>query len=165
MTHLLDKLTPRLVHTGDEWEMLRIIRNGCRDGFTHTSTEITQAQQNEYRHKCETNPHVRHYLYYTERGICVGFSRLEWKDGFVYPTYGVAPWARGCGFAWHIVALALLAAGGPLKGDLLVTNDAIKKVDYALGFIDDGPAVQGIQNVTCAWPPPFLFVSQGVNRE
>lgn len=152
------RVIPRLVYHVEEWEMLRVIRNGCRDGFTHTTTEITREQQDAYRQACSTNPHIRHYLYYYD-GICVGFSRLEWRDGFVYPTYGVAPWARGRGFAWDIVKLALLAAGGPLKGDLLMTNEAIKKVDYALGFVKvDVPDENGVQQVQCAWPPPFVVM-------
>lgn len=158
------RLSPRLVVTSDAWELLRLVRNSCREGLTHDTAEITPEAQRRYMDKMMTNPLVRHYLY-TYQNIVVGFSRLEWKEGYIYPTYGVASWARGQGFAWDIVKLALMAAGGPLKGDLLVTNEAIKKVDYALGFWNDGPAVQGIQRVQCPWPPPFIAdVHEGKTR-
>lgn len=153
----LKRLVPHLVHTDEQWEMLRVIRNSCREGLTHDTSEITPEQQAQYRTRIMMNPHVRHYLYMDMDGAYVGFSRLEWRDGFVYPTYGVASWARGRGYAWDIVALTLLAAGGPLHGDLLVTNEAIKKVDYALGWVNIGEPREGVQNVSCAWPPPFLF--------
>ena len=148
------RLEAELVVTDLQWEVLRQIRNSCRQGFTHNQEEVSIEQQREYRNQVD-NRLVRHYLY-RYHGVAIGFSRLEWRDGFIYPTYGVALWARGNGFAWDVVKLALLAAGGPLKGDLLDTNDAIKKVDYTLGFLNDGPPVRGIQKVTCSWPPPFI---------
>ena len=140
-----------------DWDTLRSVRNSCREGLTHTRTEITPEEQALYRQSYSEN--VRHYLYVTTWGWVVGFSRLEWIDGFVYPTYGVASWARGHGFSWEIVKHAMLAAGGPLKGDLLVSNEAIKKVDYALGWRPVGEPHDGIQDVEADWPPAF---AQGV---
>jgi hypothetical protein len=117
--------------------------------------EITQEQQWAYMESVQTNPHIRHYIYHNGEAF-VGFSRLEWKEGYVYPTYGVDPQYRGRGYAWDVVKHTMLAAGGPLKGDLLDSNEAIKKVDYALGWVPVGPVVDGIQQVEAAWPPAFI---------
>lgn len=149
------KLKPVLVTTDAQWELLRLIRNACRDGFTHSTKAITEEQQKEYALKCATNPYLRHYLFYDAENFVVGFSRLEWRDGYVYPTYGVSPQARGKGYAWEVVKHTMLAAGGPLKGDLLDTNEAIKKVDYTLGWRPVGPVVDGVQQVEADWPPTF----------
>lgn len=141
----------------DQWEWLRVIRNDCAKGFTHNQTEITEEQQAEYRGTFSDN--TRHYVYLDEDGSPVAFTRLEWKpDGFVYPSYGVASWARGKGYAWEVVMHAMLAAGGPLRGDLLNDNEAIKKVDFALGWKSRGlpPDENNVLLVEAAWPPEFL---------
>lgn len=139
------------------WEQLRQLRNACAGGFTHARAEITVEQQRGYRETYREN--VRHYLYLTPDGEVAAFSRLEWKeDGYVYPTYGVAPYARGKGYVWEVVKHAMLAAGGPLRGDLLFSNEAIKKVDFALGWRSVGPLPDegGVLAVEADWPPAFL---------
>lgn len=138
----------------DEWEWLRVMRNDCAEGLTHNRNEITEEEQDTYRKSF--NEHTRHYIFLTEEGP-VAFSRLEWRpDGFVYPTVGVASWARGHGYAWEVMKHTLLAAGGPLKGDLLTSNKAIMKVDFTLGWRPLGEPHEGILDVECAWPPTFI---------
>jgi len=138
------------------WDLLRRIRNSCSEGLTHDQRILTPLEQARYRETYSEN--VRHYLYLTSEDWVVAFSRLEWRDGFVYPTYGVASWARGLGFAWDVVKHAMLAAGGPLRGDLIFNNEAIKKVDFALGWRPQGPPpdANGILLVEAAWPPEFV---------
>ena len=142
-------------HSDLQWEQLRVVRNECADGFTHFRDEITPRRQEDYRMKYNEN--VRHYLYLTQSGDVVGFSRLEWRseDGYVYPTYGVSPRFRGQGYAYEIVEHAMYAAGGPLRGDLLLGNEAIMRVDFALGWYPRGTskAVDGVLLVEAAWPP------------
>ena len=70
--------------------------------------ERIEEQQKEYALKCATNPYLRHYLFYDAENFVVGFSRLEWRDGYVYPTYGVSPQARGKGYAWEVVKHTML---------------------------------------------------------
>ena len=138
------------------WEFLRQTRNACADGLTHDRSEITPQQQALYRQTYSEN--VRHYVYTDETDVMVAFSRLEWRDGFVYPTYGIAPRARGKGYAWDVVKHAMLAAGGPLRGDLLFSNEAIKYVDFALGWRPQGPPPDenGVLLVEAEWPPAFV---------
>jgi hypothetical protein len=136
------------------WEMLRRVRNSCASGLTRSQAEVTPEQQKVYRWSYSEN--VRHYLYLDAGDLVVAYSRLEWRDGFMYPSCGVAEWARGMGYAWDVVKHAMLASGGPMRGELLDSNEAIKKVDYALGWRPVGPAQFGAVEVEAAWPPPFV---------
>lgn len=137
------------------WERLRLLRNSCVDGFTHTRREITPEEQEIYVQNFPET--VRHYLYIDEHGVVVAFSRLEHQDdGFIYPTYGVDPAHRGKRYAWQVVKHAMLAAGGPLRGDLFVTNKAIMMVDFTLGWRPVGEPVDGVLSVEAPWPPPFV---------
>lgn len=150
------RLHPLLVHRDAKalWEIMRQIRNACADGFTHRTSQISINEQEQYR--LSFSESVRHYLYLDSNDHAVGFSRLDARtDGFVYPTYGVDPNQRGKGYAWDIVKHAMLAAGGPLKGDLLVSNKAIMHVDFGLGWVPDGPSVNGVLPVRADWPPAF----------
>lgn len=159
------KVIPRLVTTEEEFETLRQIRNDCLSGMTHHRSTITPEQQKVYRELCY-GPYVRNYLYFCPvRKTHVGFSRLQWKDGFVYPTYGVSmrrlsetrsvPDAP-VSYIRDIIQHAMLAAGEPLRGDLFASNEAIKSVDYALGWRPVGLPVNGIQQVEADWPPKFF---------
>lgn len=137
------------------WETLRVIRNECAADLTHFQAEITPAMQELYRRTYHEN--VRHYLYQDPAtGEYVGFARLEYRGGRTYPTYGVRASARGKGYGKTVVQFALMAAGTELAGDLLDVNEKIKKIDYALGWVPVGPVHEGVQDVECAWPPPFL---------
>ncbi len=147
------KTVPRLVVTDADWEMLRIMRNSCRAGLTGNQQEINREQQHIYATRAAINPHLRHYIHSAD-GIDVGWVRLEWKDGFVIPTMGVASWARGKRYSWSIVKQLLLAAGGPLKGVLNVDNYAIVHVDLKLGFVKDGEIENKLMPIKCDWPPP-----------
>jgi hypothetical protein len=138
---------------GYYWDRLRVLRNECALGLTHNRAQITELEQEHYRTTYSEN--VRHYLYMDKDGNFVAFSRLEWRDGYVYPTYGVGAHFRGRGYIWDVVRHAMLAAGGPLKGDLLVDNEAIKVVDYALGWRPFGDPVGLVQSVYAEWPPEF----------
>ena len=137
------------------WDVLRGVRNACAEGMTHHTNWISAEAQEHYRVTYSEN--VRHFLYWDPDGCIAAFSRLEWRDGYVYPTYGVVPSQRGKGYAWEVVKHTMLAAGGPLKGDLLADNEAIKKVDYALGWVPVGEPHDGIQDVEAAWPPQFYL--------
>lgn len=153
------KLIPKvLVRTDVEgFEQMREIRNSCLNGMTHAKGYLTRVEQDRYRSLYPET--VRHYLYFAPEGTePIGFSRLALSsDGkHIVPTYGIAGWARGKGYAWDIVKHTMLAAGLPLKGDLLDSNEAIKRVDYALGWVPVGPVVNGVQAVECPWPPPFI---------
>lgn len=148
------RLVPRGLQYSDDWDALRRVRNECAPMLTHFRGEIDQAAKENYR---TTFPEtVRHYLFEDDERQVVGFARLEWRDGYVYPSYGLAESARGKGYGWHLVKMALLAAGGPLRGDFLVGNDAIERIDLSLGWRKVGQPVDGIQAVECDWPPPFV---------
>ena len=147
------RLTPIAVTTDEDWEMLRIIRNDCRHGFTQDQTEITKEQQFTYQTRALVNPSLRHYLYKFE-GITVGFSRIESGRMTASPTIGVASWARSLGFGREIGAMVLLAAGLPCVGELWLKNERAKKVDFGLGWKEAGPALDGKQPIHCRWPPP-----------
>ena len=137
------------------WEWLRVIRNECADFFTHFKEEITPEMQAKYRRSYHEN--VRHYLYTNEDGAIVGFSRLEYRDGKVYPTYGLRKAMRGQGYGYTLVAMAILAAGTDLAGDWREDNKAVQFIDTALGWRVAGPVDKdGVQPVVCAWPPPFV---------
>lgn len=151
------RLTPQLVtRTGrdDDWEVLRQIRNSCRAGLTQMTDEVSPEMQRRYRRDYDAD-HVRHYLF-LKGSIPVGYGRLEERDGYVYPSCGVAEWHRGKGYGWEVVRLTLLMAGGSMKGELRLSNEVICKIDFALGWKRVGPPVGDIQPVECAWPPPFI---------
>ncbi len=139
-----DTLVPRLVVTTKDWELLRVIRNTCRQGMTHNSSEINEEAQRLYRRSVEQDPRVRHYLYATPEGVTVGFSRLEERDGFIFPTYGVGSWARNLGFGRQIGQHMINVAGGPMKADIYMDNHASLRIFRSLGWVDDGPAVRGL---------------------
>ncbi len=154
-------LIPRFLHRSDThgFEMLRTLRNECRDAMTHAREYITFIEQEKYR---TTYPEtVRHYLY-LEPGEgpwwehVVGFSRLEDRDGFVSFTYGIGPWARGKGYGWDVAKHFLMAAGAHLRGDVLVSNKASQHILYDLGVEPVGEPEGGIQKIACVWPPPFV---------
>lgn len=150
-------LKPRLVQTDREWEILRLIRNSCREGFSHDQREITPDMQASYRQALERNSRtVFHYLYF-DSNVAVGFSRLQPNpSGRVTITFGVALWARGNLYEHQIVPMMMLAAGGPLIGDILLTNEVSRWINKLYGFVET-VIIEDHVRIECEWPPMNLI--------
>ena len=150
-------LKPRLVRTDKEWEILRLIRNSCRESFSHDQREITPEMQKAYRAALVRNERtVLHYLYF-DQDVAVGFSRMyQNSSSQITVTFGVALWARGCHYEHQIVPMMMLAAGGPMIADVLLTNEGSRLINNHYGFIETRKD-HCLSYIECEWPPMQLI--------
>jgi len=134
--------------------------------LTGVRQPVTPGAQEIYRRTY--SEHIRHYLFMDNSSGAlspIGFARIAMRDGFAWPSCGVPSWARGKGYGWEVVKRTLLLAGSDMKGELLLSNKAIQHIDYALGWVNDGPPKGDVQPIKCSWPPPFVKLGQQTQQE
>lgn len=152
------RLNPYPVRLDEDFEVLRQIRNSCREFFTNNTAEITKEQQHHYAFAARTNPDLRHYLYrppYAVGQPAVGFSRIETRGGLAVVTYGLLPEFRGQGLGTHLIYLTWLAAGLPILGEIRKDNERSIRAHRKLGAClmpGDSMSVK----FAVPWPPPPL---------
>ena len=151
------RLKPRLALCLADFEVLRVIRNECREYMTNFQGEITEGQQEAYFHSYDSY-RTRHYIY-SYRGEDVAFSVIRTTDSGTEAivTFGIAEKWRGQGLGWDLCKMALMAAGLPIVGDRFVSNKRVAIIDDTCGYRAIGPPNEdGIEPVECPWPPPFV---------
>jgi glycosyltransferase involved in cell wall biosynthesis len=134
-------------------EALRTIRNECRMELTHYQAEISWAEQQVWAAGLDREENWA-WVYTVKAGDpsdYLGYTYLKRRDGFSWPSYGVAESHRGKGWSKHIVRHAMDACQGPAKGDAFETNKAILHVDREVGWRETGRE-NGLVLLEFPWP-------------
>lgn len=105
------RLTARLIETDLDVEILRQIRNACREGFSFDNSEISPEQQAKWW--ASMRDRFKGWLYYDSGGVYVGYGALRCaEDDLWYSSVAVLPEQAGRGY------------GGA------ITADVIRRVDF-----------------------------------
>lgn len=160
-TTLRWRLWPWFVQGSVLLEALRQVRNECRDYMTGHTAEITPEQQQNWWDHVVDHTNNWFYVFSLEPDASrpqdfIAFAALSYHDGTMWPTYGLRASHRGCGIGREVIQFTLIAAQGPLRGNLLASNEAVKKLDYELGWNPIGEH-DGIIDVEYKWPPKFFL--------
>jgi len=125
-----------IVATGEDWEMLRLLRNSTAEGMTRHQKEISRVEQDYYRKTTKK----RHWIFkvqdvFLARSIVVGWCSIDAKDGYSEFSYGVSPLARGNGYGHHIISF-LQSFGVPLRGEVWDWNEPSRHIMKKAGFVE-----------------------------
>lgn len=127
------------VKTDKEFEILRVLRNECREDLTQMRDEITPEMQQAFQARIEAGEPIRPYIFtHRETKEYVGWNLTRLHDGKVWPSYGIAKAYRGRGMSRLIVQHALDAAMDDTYVESFAHNEAILHVQKSLGFIETG---------------------------
>lgn len=126
-------LTADLIEDDQDVEMLRQIRNACKDGFAHDNTEITpQAQAAWWIVSCGA---VRAWLYWTVEAGVVGYGLLrKTDDGRWWSSVAVLPSHAGHGYGGAITADLVRHSDQPTWGTARLDNPAAMRLHRAVDW-------------------------------
>lgn len=136
-------LIARPVETDEHVEMLRQVRNLCRDGFAHDNREISQAAQTAWW--IVMRGRVKAWLYWSEDGLIgdmVGYGLLrKTDDGRWWNSVAVMPQFTHQGYGGAITADLLTKHDGEVWAEARVDNVPAMRLhrmaDWELlGFVD-----------------------------
>ena len=105
MTHLVFKR----VTTSNEAEMLRVIRNQCKDYMTRNTSEITPEEQLEW-FKTAYKKYELYIAYAVEYGACIvdaGYGLIHLNEKEYMLTGGLVPEYRDKGLGTNLFKLFL----------------------------------------------------------
>lgn len=133
-------------------ELLRNLRNECRNFMTRSTDEISHQQQLNWYKNLNTNKNKLFLLYRVYEGVCfdinaVGYGYIRIEDDHILLSGGLTAKERGKGygqFLFHNLILQSKKIGLPIKLEVLKTNSIAFSVYSKLGFKftgDDGKIV------------------------
>lgn len=110
-------------------EALRLIRNACKDGFSHHNDMITpQAQEAWWS---VSKDHVKAWLY-SNLGHLVGYGLVRQTDnGRWWASVAVLPELSGKGYGGAITADLIRRCEGPVYGQARLDNPAAMRLHRA----------------------------------
>jgi hypothetical protein len=139
------------VQNDDQVEVLRQIRNECRNEMTHARDEISQEQQRTWWNRLDQSAHAAYLYTVGDNRDYVAFSFVAWREGKPYVSYGMRACARGRRLSYDMVQQALWACQGTAYADVWETNGVILKVDFACGYEEVGRH-DGLVDIVHPWP-------------
>jgi len=152
------KLNYVLVRTSAQVEMLRVLRNECREGMTGFTGVVDKGMQKRW---WDGNKHAMRAFLMMDGPSAVGFVVLRpFDEGGLFghdrmtATIGVGQRYRRKGYGREIAQFAVLAAQGPLVGTAY-SNNPVLPLDYEAGWEKTGEH-DGLTELEMKWPPKFL---------
>ena len=126
------------VTTPTEAEMLRVIRNQCKDFMTRTTTEITFEQQQEW-FKTAYKKYELYLVYAVEYGACIvdaGYGLIHLNEGEYLLTGGLVPSYRDKGLGSNLFKFLIDNCNKqlPIRLEVLKTNVRALKTYEKLNF-------------------------------
>lgn len=126
------------VTTANEAEMLRVIRNQCKDFMTRSTDEITPEQQQEW-FKTAFKKYELYIAYAIEHGVCIvdaGYGLIHLNDGEYLLSGGLVPGYRdkGLGSVLFKFLVDNCNKQQPIRLEVLKSNTRAFKVYEKLGF-------------------------------
>lgn len=127
----------RRVIDPDDVELLREIRNSCREYMTHDTHHVTREQQADWWAAAPR----RAYLY---NGVA--FSYVSTRDGKPYITLGMLPEARGQGLGPQIYRhvaelLAPLTVWADVNHSNVPSINAAARAGWKIAYVDGSKVV------------------------
>lgn len=127
------QLNCHMIVTPQDVEMLRVIRNTCRDGFSYDTEEITPEAQKEWWAK--NHDRVRGFLYQKirEGWAVVGYGLLRRDmDGRWYSSVAVLPEHTGKGYGGLITSdIIRMCPDGVVYASARLDNPAARALHHA----------------------------------
>lgn len=126
------------VTTANEAEMLRVIRNQCKDFMTRSTDEITPEQQQEW-FKTAYKKYELYIAYAIEHGVCIvdaGYGLIHLNDGEYLLSGGLVPSYRdkGLGSVLFKFLVDNCNKQQPIRLEVLKTNLRAFKTYEKLNF-------------------------------
>lgn len=127
------------VTTSNEAEMLRVIRNKCRDFMTRNTSEITYEQQQEW-FKTAFKKYELYIAYAIEHGVCIvdaGYGLIHLNDGEYMLSGGLVPEYRDKGLGTNLFKFLVDNCNKqqPIRLEVLKTNTRAFKTYEKLNFV------------------------------
>ena len=134
----MTQLVFKRVTTPTEAEMLRVIRNQCKDFMTRTTTEITFEQQQEW-FKTAYKKYELYLVYAVEYGACIvdaGYGLIHLNEGEYLLTGGLVPSYRDKGLGSNLFKFLIDNCNKqlPIRLEVLKTNVRALKTYEKLNF-------------------------------
>jgi ribosomal protein S18 acetylase RimI-like enzyme len=134
----MTQLVFKRVTTPTEAEMLRVIRNQCKDFMTRTTTEITFEQQQEW-FKTAYKKYELYLVYAVEHGACIvdaGYGLIHLNEGEYLLTGGLVPSYRDKGLGSSLFKFLIDNCNKqlPIRLEVLKTNVRAQKTYEKLNF-------------------------------
>lgn len=138
MTHLVFKR----VTTSNEAEMLRVIRNQCKDYMTRNTSEITPEEQQEW-FKTAYKKYELYIAYAVEYGACIvdaGYGLIHLNEKEYMLTGGLVPEYRDKGLGTNLFKFLIDNCNKqiPIRLEVLKDNLRALKTYERLNFITIG---------------------------
>lgn len=133
-----------------EIEILRNLRNECKDFMTRFTDEITSEQQVKWYNSIDKTKHKIYLLYNITHGVicdCIGYGYIRVEDNFVLLTGGLTKTQRGKGFGSTLFQYLVENSKQfniPIKLEVLKKNIIAFSVYNKIGFRvvkDDGKVI------------------------
>lgn len=123
----------------DDVEVLRLIRNACRDGFAHDNEPISEAAQHAWWIVMQGRVRAWLYVYYGGLYVdtvlppeTVGYGLLrQTDDGRWWASVGVLPDCTGHGFGSAIMADVIRRGDGEVWSSARLDNVPAQKIHRA----------------------------------
>lgn len=97
-------LTVSRVQTWFQAKELLKVRNSCREGMTHNTAEITEAEQWKFWQDELLAPEPRYHAYLFSDGVWgFAYGLLKLDENKVWMTYGMVPEYRGRGWSRNLI--------------------------------------------------------------
>lgn len=114
------------IESSEDVEILRQIRNACKDGFSHDNNAISQPAQEAWW--VLMRDRVRAWLYWHEADI-VGYGLLrQTDDGRWWSSVAVVPSAAGHGYGGAITADLIRRIEEPVWAEARLDNPAAMRL-------------------------------------
>jgi RimJ/RimL family protein N-acetyltransferase len=133
-----------VIQTETQVEQLRLIRNTCKDGFSHDNDVITPEAQQAWWLRLKLYGDVQAWLYYiieNDYGSIVGYGLLRRDDSKWYSSVAVLPEYAGRGYGGAITADLVRRSDEPVYATARIDNPAACKLhreaDWAETHRDD----------------------------
>ena len=138
MTHLVFKR----VTTSNEAEMLRVIRNQCKDYMTRNTSEITPEEQLEW-FKTAYKKYELYIAYAVEHGVCIvdaGYGLIHLNEKEYMLTGGLVPEYRDKGLGTNLFKFLIDNCNKqiPIRLEVLKDNLRALKTYERLNFTTTG---------------------------
>lgn len=117
-------------------EALRQIRNACKDGFSHDTTEISAQAQRAWW--VAQRGRVKAWLYWRS-DLVIGYGLLrQTDDGRWWTSVAVLPFCAGQGYGGAITADLIRRSDGPVYATARLDNPAARRLHRAADWEETG---------------------------
>lgn len=121
-------------------QVLRRIRNECKDFMTRSTEYITEEKQAEWFNKLDRNNIKLYLMWIAHHGVAfevIGFGYCKKDENETYLTGGLKEELRGKGYGKLLFSHLLTQAksfNAPITLEVLKTNERAKRLYESLGF-------------------------------